>query len=258
MPRQTKKSSAADVGDVPLYLGLTPNQVVAFNLARAREWKGWTQEQAAEALEPYLGKRWSTASFSQAERSITGKVNRSFDADELVAFARAFELPIAWFLMPPPPWAEHPYVPVKLSVPDGKPFGIALAELVDLVFGDEADQALLSIRLDAFLEQVGHGPLTAAQDRIAGLVHHRIDALIRHSFQQLGDWQTQLRSMANQLEDLEARANQSLTGDAEHLTLDDLLARDLGQDEDEQPSVAPAETRAPSADDPPNPGGANR
>src|SRR5687767_165497 len=54
----------------PVYLGLTANQIVAFNLARAREWKNWTQEEAADALEPYLGKRWSKASFSQAERSV--------------------------------------------------------------------------------------------------------------------------------------------------------------------------------------------
>ena len=41
--------------EVPLYFGLTPNQVVAYNLAQARLLKGWTQDQACEALEPHLG-----------------------------------------------------------------------------------------------------------------------------------------------------------------------------------------------------------
>lgn len=203
MPRQTKESLPPQPETAPIYVGLTPNQVVAYNLARAREWKGWTQDQAAEALEPYLGKRWSTASFSQAERSIAGKVNRNFDADELVAFARAFQVPIGWFFMPPPPWTDQG--PVKLTTPDAKHLGIALSTLVDLVFGDEPQQALLATQLEGWLQQ-SPPELTSAQQQITGLARHRVDALVRHSFQQLGDWQTQLRALANQLEDLEARA----------------------------------------------------
>ncbi len=38
---------------------MTPNQVVAYNVAKARALRGWTQEQAAEALAPYLGPRLS-------------------------------------------------------------------------------------------------------------------------------------------------------------------------------------------------------
>lgn len=75
----------------------TANQVVAWNLRRAREWAGLTQEQAAELLEPHLGAKWSKATWSAAERSITGKRIRQFSADELVAFADAFGLPIEWF-----------------------------------------------------------------------------------------------------------------------------------------------------------------
>lgn len=83
----------------------TPNQVVAYNLTRARTEKGWTQEQAAEVLAPHLGVKWSEKSFSAAERSVDGVRIREFSADEIVAFARAFELPVAWFLTPP---AESP------------------------------------------------------------------------------------------------------------------------------------------------------
>jgi hypothetical protein len=41
---------------------------------------------------------------------------------------------------------------VKLSTPDAERFGTALSLLVDLVFGDDVQQAELSMRLDAFLD----------------------------------------------------------------------------------------------------------
>jgi transcriptional regulator with XRE-family HTH domain len=85
---------------------ITPNQIVGWNLKRARRARGWTQEQAAEQLEPHLGERWSVAVFSAAERSIDGTRVRHFTADELHAFARTFDQPIAYFLCPPP-WAEE-------------------------------------------------------------------------------------------------------------------------------------------------------
>jgi hypothetical protein len=207
MRRKTPENAAPSAPDP--YLGLTPNQVVAFNLAQARQWKGWTQDQAAEALEPYLGKRWSKASVSQAERSIAGKFVRNFDADEIVAFARAFELPIGWFFMPPPPQSDHPPAPVKLKSPDAEHPATALALLVDLVFGDETNQALLAMRLDALLQQRPQ-QLTEAQQRITSLVRRRIESLARATIDDLAEWQTRLRAMANQLEDLETRARASV------------------------------------------------
>ena len=208
-PHQKDPKNLASEGPTPGYVGLTPNQVVAFNLTRAREWRGWTQEQLAEALEPYLGKRWSKASVSQAERSVAGKFIRQFDADELVALARALDVPIGWFFMPPPPWADDA-TPVKLSTPDAQQFGTALAELVDIVFGDEPGQALLEMRLQAFLDELGPMiPLSQKQDAVANLVTAKIEALARHRLKDLERWQTQLRAMANQLEDLQARAERS-------------------------------------------------
>jgi hypothetical protein len=41
---------------------------------------------------------------------------------------------------------------VKLSTPAAERFGTALSLLVDLVFGDDVQQAELSMRLDAFLD----------------------------------------------------------------------------------------------------------
>lgn len=55
----------------------------------------------AERLEPFLGERWSKATFSAAERSITGDRIREFTADDIHAFAMAFVVPLTYFLMPP-------------------------------------------------------------------------------------------------------------------------------------------------------------
>ncbi len=82
---------------------LTPNQVVAYNVRRARRLHNWTQEQAAERLEPYLGERWSKASFSVAERSVDHAERiRQFTADDIMALCAAFDLPVAFFFTPPP------------------------------------------------------------------------------------------------------------------------------------------------------------
>jgi transcriptional regulator with XRE-family HTH domain len=80
---------------------MTANQLVAYNLRRARELRELTQEQAAERLEPLLGQLWSKATFSSAERSAEPERRaREFTADELLAFSAAFDLPLAWFFLP--------------------------------------------------------------------------------------------------------------------------------------------------------------
>jgi transcriptional regulator with XRE-family HTH domain len=105
---------------------MTANQLVAYNLRRARERLGLTQELAAQRLEPWLGKRWSVASFSDAERSAEKGRTREFDANDLLAFARAFERPIAWFFTPPED-LEHLYA----GVPTDSPRAVSRAELLE-------------------------------------------------------------------------------------------------------------------------------
>lgn len=207
-------------GDRKHFVGLTPNQVVAYNLALAREIKGWTQDQAAEALEPYLGVRWSKASVSQAERSVAGGFVRNFTADEIVAFARCYNRPVTWFFMPPPPLAGVG-VATRLDVADAPRIGENVAMLVDLVFGDRNQQYDLCRRLDAFLAATVPGSLTDAQHRIAALADQRVAALIRHAFTGLGHWQTSLRSLANQLEDLEGRSKLAMASQLD-VDVDDL------------------------------------
>ena len=67
----------------------------------ARELRGWTQEELAERLEPYLGQRLTQAGISAIERAWDGDRRREFDAHELLIFSMVFELPILWFLLPP-------------------------------------------------------------------------------------------------------------------------------------------------------------
>ncbi len=198
-----KPARAKAEAGAPGYEGFTPNQVVAHNLALARHHANLTQDQAAEALEPYLGRRWSKASLSQAERSVAGKVISKFDADEIVAFARAFNLPIAWFFMPPHPDATGGGM--RLDTPDAR-HGETFALLIDLLFGDEYNQAILELRLRSLVEATDQGFLTTAQQRIANLARARADALVDSAISDLGRWQTQLRALANQLEDVETRA----------------------------------------------------
>jgi len=110
----------------------TPNQIVAYNVARARALRGWTQEQAAHELAPYLGTRWSNATFSAVERSIAGTRVKQFSTDELVALARGFDLPIGWFLLPPPPDQD-----AGLATADAKVRGNDMGIILDVILGTE-------------------------------------------------------------------------------------------------------------------------
>lgn len=125
---------------------MTPNQIVAANLALAREMNGWTQEQAAKEIAPYLGKQWSKATFSVAERSVDGDRVRDFSADELLAFSRAFELPVTWFLIPPEPMAEDDEVP-GIAAADAGPQGHELSLLIERLYGTWQEREMLIQRL---------------------------------------------------------------------------------------------------------------
>lgn len=97
----------------------TPTQLVGLNFKRARELRGWTQTQAAEKLEPYLGALWSQATVSDVEQAgrPTPRRTREFDVEELVAFSLAFGLPIGWFFLPPD-WRTATKGVVTLGHPD--------------------------------------------------------------------------------------------------------------------------------------------
>lgn len=76
------------------------NQIVGANFRLARELRGWTQEEAARQLAPYLGATLPKASISSIERGLDRDRRRVFNAQELVAFSLAFDVPIWWFFIP--------------------------------------------------------------------------------------------------------------------------------------------------------------
>ncbi len=98
---ETTASPQTKVRAVPRTDSFTANQLVAYNLTKAREMRGWTQEEAAEKMEPFIGERWSKNKFSTAERSIAGKRISHFTADDLDAFSKTFQVPVGFFFLPP-------------------------------------------------------------------------------------------------------------------------------------------------------------
>lgn len=78
------------------------NAVVSYNLRAAREQNGWTQEQLADRLAAVTGRRPNQAGVSALERVWEGGKRREFDAQELVDFALALNVPVLWFFLPPP------------------------------------------------------------------------------------------------------------------------------------------------------------
>ncbi len=81
--------------------GWSASQVVAHNLTKARELRGLTQAEVAERLSRFTGAPWSPTTVAQAEGSVSGQRIRQFTANELVALARTFDLPVLFFFLPP-------------------------------------------------------------------------------------------------------------------------------------------------------------
>jgi hypothetical protein len=189
----------------------TPNQIVAHNISKARLLRGWTQDQAAEACAPYLGARLSPASWSALERSVDGGRIREITADELVGFARAFDLPVGFFLTPPSVWDNH-----VVATPDAGPDGLEPVELFDVVIGtDESlaawEQYLLSwpspehrvaIGDDGTIENLGRVQ-DDVHDRLAGPAGLRARLALREQFGDLAAAHDVLGRLAAALDVLE-------------------------------------------------------
>lgn len=101
-PQVVYASVMAQHPDPPPPEDIDLNQVVAYNIREARQLRGWTQEELADRLEPYLGQRLTQAGISSIERAWDSDRRREFDAHELLIFAMVFDLPMLWFLLPPP------------------------------------------------------------------------------------------------------------------------------------------------------------
>ncbi len=180
----------------------SPNQVVALNVARGRAMRGWTQEQASNALAPYLGTRWSNASFSAVERSIKGDRVKQFSADELVALARGFDLPIGWFFLPPPP-AED----AGLHSKEAGSRGVDMAVLLDIVLGTPSNMApyrealLAYAAASAGTDAQRHGTI---DERLDGLAELRAANELRQAFGDVAEARSVLLRLAGLLDRLDS------------------------------------------------------
>lgn len=118
----------------------TPGQVVAHNMARARELRGLTQAEVAERLTRFTESRWSQATVAQAEGSVGGQRIRQFTANELVALARCFDLPVLYFFIPPEDGAAG------LAAPDSPTKGWPWEYLLLLVWGHRGNFPIVADR----------------------------------------------------------------------------------------------------------------
>ena len=98
MARRGGSSDDSQTSDAAVDL----NEIVSYNLRAARELRGWTQEDLADRLESIVGTRPSLGNISSMERYWQGGRRRAFTLHQIGLFALAFDLPILWFLLPPP------------------------------------------------------------------------------------------------------------------------------------------------------------
>ncbi len=167
---------------------MTPNQIVAYNVAKARALRGWTQDQAADALAPYLGAKLSGPSFSSLERSAwTVHRIKQFSADDLLALSRGFDLPIGFFFTPPPPDFD-----AGLYAPDAAINGLDPIVLLDAILGTPDNLQHWEHELLAYSASIAPAPKSKREkpsvspadlaERVTPLAAQRARALLRRSF----------------------------------------------------------------------------
>lgn len=94
-PAEEPTSSSADDG-------LDVNAVVSYNVKAIRERRSMTQQAVADGLARLTGHQLPQASISAMERGFDGERRRRFDAHELYLLSQVFDVPIAYFFIPPP------------------------------------------------------------------------------------------------------------------------------------------------------------
>jgi transcriptional regulator with XRE-family HTH domain len=98
-PRKRQPEKSPPPSDAP---GLDVNAVVSYNVKAIRERRGMTQQGVADRLATLTGHQLPQASISAMERGFDGERRRRFDAHELYLLSVVFDVPIAYFFIPPP------------------------------------------------------------------------------------------------------------------------------------------------------------
>lgn len=162
-----------------------PDRLVSWNLRRARELRGWTQGEATQHLARF-GRPWSVASLSDAERAWTpdGR-QREFTATDLVAFSLTYDLPLAWWILPPPP-SERGSWTVEL---DGVEQDLVDTTLVNLCLASSSE-------IEDRISSLGIARHLAAEDQ------RHLLALLTAQESQMAEWIAELRSARAAVEHL--------------------------------------------------------
>ena len=192
---------------------MTPNQIVAYNVAKARALRGWTQDQAAEALAPYLGAKLSGPSFSGLERSAwTVSRIKQFSADDLLALSRGFDLPIGFFFTPPPPDFD-----AGLYAPDAGIKGLDPIVLLDAILGTPDNLGHWEDELLAYSASTAPMPKSKREkpsvspadlaERVTPLAAQRARALLRRSFGDIDEARDVLERLTELIDTLDDTAH---------------------------------------------------
>jgi transcriptional regulator with XRE-family HTH domain len=97
-----RKRPLVETPEPPDPAGLDVNAVVSYNVKAVRERRGMTQQGVADRLAQLTGHQLPQASISAMERGFDGDRRRRFDAHELYLLSVVFDVPIAYFFIPPP------------------------------------------------------------------------------------------------------------------------------------------------------------
>jgi transcriptional regulator with XRE-family HTH domain len=98
---RARSKKAVDEDRVDPRGGIDVNAVVSYNLRAIRERRGWTQQEVAARLARLTKHQLPQASISAMERGFDGERRRRFDAHELYLLSVVFQVPIAYFFIPP-------------------------------------------------------------------------------------------------------------------------------------------------------------
>ena len=153
-PRAKKQETTDAETRPPFKDGMDVNAVVSYNLRAIRERRGWTQERVAERLSDLTGHKLPQASISAMERGFDGTRRRRFDAHELYLLAVVFNVPIAYFFLPPPDTGAQVLADAQRPVSElyawllGKEWQLPLMDerLIDInVTNEEVDELLVAL-----------------------------------------------------------------------------------------------------------------
>ena len=109
---------------------VTVNQVVAWNLAWYRHAAGLTQADLGHAI------GWKKSAVSDAERSVSGKWTREFDAHTITVIAGTLGIPISALFLPPDDDGITVRYRVEVPGDDGFPILLDMRDLLALTLPD--------------------------------------------------------------------------------------------------------------------------